>query len=98
MQNHFVLLGRKCAREKVATFLYTLAVRFAGADANSATFRLPMTRAEIGDYLGLTIETVSRTLTKLRIAGIIDLPHSSTVEIWDLRRLEKLADKEGERF
>lgn len=98
MQNHFVLLGRKCAQEKVATFLYTLAVRFAGRDAVSASFHLPMTRAEIGDYLGLTIETVSRTLTKLRIAGVIDLPQSSKVEIRDLRRLEKLTDKDGERF
>ncbi|MBI1291454.1 helix-turn-helix domain-containing protein [bacterium] len=91
MQDHFVLLGRKCAQEKVASFLSALGARYATEGADTVTFRLPMTRSEIGDYLGLTIETVSRTMTKLRIAGAINLPNPATVEVLSRRRLERLA-------
>lgn len=100
MQDHFVLLGRKCAKEKVASFLFALAKRYGGKSESdkSVTFRLPMSRAEIADYLGLTIETVSRTMTKLRIAGVINLPHSSTVEIPNLEKLEELAGNEDHSF
>lgn len=91
MQNHFVLLGRKCAKEKVASFLHALAVRYKQDGAQTVSFRLPMSRTEIADYLGLTIETVSRTITKLRIAGVIDLPHSSTVEVRNIKKLEAVA-------
>ena len=50
-----------------------------------------MTRADIADFLSLTVETVSRTFTKLRQSGIIDLVHSSLVVIKDRRALEQLA-------
>ena len=52
---------------------------------------LPMTRADIADYLGLTIETVSRTLTALRSDGIIEVPAPSLVLIRERNRLELLA-------
>jgi len=52
---------------------------------------LPMTRADIGDFLGLTIETVSRTFTKLRQLGIIDLAQSARVRVLDIGALEGLA-------
>ena len=52
---------------------------------------LPMTRVDIGDYLGLTIETVSRTLSKLKRAGIISLPRTSLVVIRQLVELEAIA-------
>ena len=52
---------------------------------------LPMTRVDIGDYLGLTIETVSRTLSKLKRAGIISLPRTSLVVIRQLAELEAIA-------
>jgi CRP/FNR family transcriptional regulator len=56
---------------------------------------LPMTRADIGDFLGLTIETVSRTFTKLRTLGLIELPQTNRVRIVELDELEKLADGDG---
>jgi CRP/FNR family transcriptional regulator len=54
-------------------------------------FALPMTRADLADYLGLTIETVSRTLTKLRKDGLIDIPSSTDMVIRDREALEDLA-------
>ena len=53
---------------------------------------LPMTRLDIADYLGLTIETVSRTLSKFRRNGLIDLPRATTVDLKDADRLAFLAD------
>ena len=53
-----------------------------------------MTRADIGDFLGLTIETVSRTFTKLRAMGLIELVHSSEVKLIDIDALKSLADGE----
>jgi CRP/FNR family transcriptional regulator len=52
---------------------------------------LPMRRADIADLLGLTIETVSRTITKLRTMGVIKVAHASAISITDLDRLEELA-------
>ncbi|MDR3460976.1 MAG: helix-turn-helix domain-containing protein [Beijerinckiaceae bacterium] len=69
-QDHALLLGKKSAREKVSTFVLDLAERL----ASDKTIDLPMSRMDIADYLGLTIETVSRTLTQLQRDGIIDLP------------------------
>jgi CRP-like cAMP-binding protein len=59
--------------------------------ADPTRIALPMTRADIADFLSLTIETVSRTFTKLRLAGIIDLAQSSLVVIRDKNALERLA-------
>jgi CRP/FNR family transcriptional regulator len=53
-----------------------------------------MTRADIGDFLGLTIETVSRTFTKLKTLGLIELPLSNRVRLVDIDELETLADGE----
>ncbi len=55
-----------------------------------------MTRTDIADFLGLTIETVSRTFTKLKLAGLIDLPHSSCVRLLDVERLRGLEGGEAE--
>lgn len=64
-QDQMLLLGRKTAEEKVAAFLVNLRTRYARIGPMSVTVPLPMGRQDIADYLGLTIETVSRTLTKL---------------------------------
>ncbi len=96
MQDHFVMLGRKTALEKLASFLIALGRRHVDAQGIPATFHLPMTRVDIGDYLGLTIETVSRCLKKLRIAGAIDLPQPQTVVIRDFELLCDLAESEDD--
>lgn len=86
-----VTLGRKTAAEKVASFLYLIATHIDPLQAGSArsvTFDLPLTRADIADFLGLTVETVSRQLTKLRTDKIIEVTNNRHVVIPDLDRLE----------
>jgi CRP/FNR family transcriptional regulator len=80
-QEQMLLLGRKTAREKVATFLVVLWKRLAAKGDKSPTFALPMSRSDIADYLGLTIETVSRTLTGFKREGLIALPDANHVSI-----------------
>ena len=68
-QEHLLVVGRQNAAERVATFLLDMAER----QGDPQCFDLPMSRADIGDYLGLTIETVSRVFSRLRAEGIIRL-------------------------
>ena len=68
-QDHMLLLGRKTAQEKIATFLLDMALRTSGSNRCD----LPMQRSDIADHLWLTIETVSRTLTQLVRDGVIEL-------------------------
>lgn len=86
-QDHLLVLGRKNAQERVATFLLDLASR-SGAAANEVI--LPMSRQDIADYLGLTIETVSRTLTHLEERAAIALPSSRRVVLRDRHALRQL--------
>ncbi|WP_458098345.1 Crp/Fnr family transcriptional regulator [Roseomonas sp. WA12] len=79
-----LMLGRKTAEEKVASFLLDMAGHLAGRALRSTdevTFDLPLTRMQIADVLGLTIETVSRQMTKLKREGLINLPSGRTVTI-----------------
>jgi CRP/FNR family transcriptional regulator, nitrogen fixation regulation protein len=69
-QDHMLLLGRKSALEKIATFILDMSERVSDEDA----IALPMSRADIADHLGLTIETVSRSLTELERRGVIEVP------------------------
>lgn len=91
-QDQMLLLGRKTAREKVATFLLRLSQRSLRAGGCSSPVGLPMSRADIADYLGLTIETVSRTFTQLKRDGIIGLPASDHCIINDWTALKELAE------
>jgi len=91
-RDQLLSLGRKSAAEKLATFLLRISRRNARENQNDTQLYLPMTRAEIGDYLGLTIETVSRNMTRLRVAGIIRLEGKSRVQILNLEKLAELAN------
>jgi CRP/FNR family transcriptional regulator, anaerobic regulatory protein len=88
-QDRMLLLGRKSATEKVASFLLLMADRHGNVGMNEVD--VPMTRSDIADYLGLTIETVSRTLTKLRQDGFIALATPARIALLDRDRLEELA-------
>jgi CRP/FNR family nitrogen fixation transcriptional regulator len=74
-----MLLGRKSAAERVGSFLLEMAVR---APAENGT-DLPMSRIDIADYLGLTIETVSRTLTQLERERLISIPTARRIVLHD---------------
>lgn len=84
-----LLLGRKSAEEKVASFLIALSARTAGG---AGVIHLPMSRQDMADYLGLTIETVSRTLTRLRQDGLIALLRPQHVLLLEPERLQALAE------
>lgn len=91
-QEQMLLLGRKTAREKVLSFLLLRAQHDHDLDeAESAALDLPMSRSDIADYLGLTIETVSRTFTALKEEGLIDLPSAQHVVLPSLEAAEAAA-------
>lgn len=95
-QQQFVLLGRKTATERLASFLILLARRAAkipGREPNLV--KLPMSRSDIADYLGLTKETVSRVLSALRRDRLIRLRAVEEIEIVDAEGLEQLAECAG---
>jgi CRP/FNR family transcriptional regulator len=86
--------GQRSATERVVGFLLAFSRRNERNGQDPSDFELPMTRADIGDFLGLTIETVSRTFTKLRTLGLIELPQSNRVKLANIDELESLADGE----
>jgi CRP/FNR family transcriptional regulator len=90
-QEQMLLLGRKTARERLASFLVMQSRQGMPSGQSRQRFRLPMTRSDIADYLGLTIETVSRTLTRLRAEGMIAIMSQSELAIRDAVALEGLA-------
>lgn len=83
--------GHRSACERVAAFLLALSRRNRRSGKAAAIVDLPMTRADIGDFLGLTIETVSRTLTKFKSRGLIDLPQSARLHLVNMMELERIA-------
>jgi CRP/FNR family transcriptional regulator len=90
-----LLLGRKTAEEKIASFLLALARRQGDSAQPARVLKLPMSRQDMGDYLGLTIETVSRTMTRLRQDGLIALRSPQQVVLQQLSTLETLAEGAG---
>jgi CRP/FNR family nitrogen fixation transcriptional regulator len=87
-QDHVVLLGRKSACERLASLLLDLDER-AG---NPRTLDVPMSRQDMADYLGLTIETVSRTLTQLQAEGLIEIPVSRRIVLRDRAALADMVE------
>lgn len=90
-QEQLLLLGRKTAEERLVSFLILLSQNQVRRGLVADPITLPMTRSDIADYLGLTIETVSRTLSSLKKKGLIELEDTTHVHLVDRDRLEDLA-------
>lgn len=88
-QQMMLLLNRKTAEQKLATFLSQLAQRYASRGFSGSEFRLTMTRSDIGNYLGLTVETISRLLSKLDKEQLIQV-NGKLISINDKTALSKL--------
>jgi CRP-like cAMP-binding protein len=91
-QNHLVILGRQSALERVAGFLLQLMAR--NKEGNAMTLDVPTTRQDIADYLGLTIETVCRMLTRLKTGGAIAIPDRHTIVVRNAAALRRAAEPE----
>ncbi|MBB4067233.1 helix-turn-helix domain-containing protein [Gellertiella hungarica] len=85
-QEHLLVIGRQCAMERIAAFFLDMAERQGDEDI----IELPMPRLDIADYLGLTIETVSRTFAKMRSSGLISLQGTRTVRLAKRELLQDL--------
>ena len=85
-ENHMLLLGRKTAMERVAAFLLEMDRRLSAA----AMMALPMCRRDIGDYLGLTLETVSRALSELHDRGILELSGARQIILRNRQHLRSM--------
>ena len=94
MENHLTVLGRQTAKERVISFLLSLADRI-GLDEDDLV-DVPMNRQDIADYLGLTNETVCRELSALKRAGLIETPNHRQFILSDTEALQALADGEEE--
>lgn len=86
-QEHLLVLGRQNSVERVAAFLLEMSERQGGLQQ----VELPMSRLDIADYLGLTIETVSRVFSRLKRNGVIRLPSLRSVEIVRWQTLQNMA-------
>ncbi len=86
-EEHMLVLGRKGAAERLAWFLLDMSDRIPAP----RTVELPMSRQDIADFLGLTIETVSRTMTQLQDESLIELASCRTVVLRDREALADLA-------
>lgn len=87
-----LITGQRSAIERVVGFLLAFSRRNGRNGQDPTLIDLPMTRTDIGDFLGLTIETVSRTFSKLKAQGLIELPQSNRVRLVDVDELECLAE------
>ena len=91
-QEQMILLGRKTAQERLASFLLSLVQRQERLGHDGKAIRLTMTRTDIADFLGLTTETVSRTFTAFRAAGLIELDGTTLVRVLDRAGLTAIAE------
>jgi len=94
MQDHFMMLGCKSAREKTASFLSVLAQRTGTKLGAYTEIKLPMSRSDIADFLGLTTETVCRTISQLRSAKVIALEDPHVIVVLKPEALLALAESD----
>ncbi len=94
-REHLFTVSQCTAAERVAAFLLALSRRNARRGDDPAEIVLPMTRTDIADFLGLTIETVSRTFSKFRADGLIELEHCILVTLRDFDALAEVASGSG---
>ena len=90
----FRALNTKCAVARVALMLVGLSQRFQARRYSASSYRLPMTRGDIGNYLGLEIETISRALSALHAAGAVEIA-GREVHINDLALLKRISQQAG---
>ncbi len=90
-QDRLLLLGRKTAVERLATFLLAMAERTCTEQGDDREVDLPMSRGDIADYLGLTVETVSRVLSQLRSTKVIDLPSATHIVFLKQQALREMS-------
>ena len=90
-EEHMLLLGRKTASERVASFLLEMDTRM----QMSGGINLPMTRRDIADYLGLTLETVSRTVSQLQVSGMVALSNARQIKVQRRAKLQALGAEEA---
>jgi CRP/FNR family transcriptional regulator len=93
-QDQMLLLGRKTAEERIASFLVMVAKRMSQDAAPVREVELPMSRLDMADFLGLTVETISRVLSKLKASGVISLPSSHRVVLNKMSGLHRVAGEE----
>ena len=91
-QEQMLLLGRKTAKEKIASFLMMLSERQVARGQKPDPVGIPMSRTDIGDYLGLTTETVSRTFTQFKTSHLISLQPGNKVQLSNQEKLESIAE------
>jgi len=91
-REHVLCVGQRGASERLATFFVILSRRNEQRGNDPQTITLPMTRADIADFLGLTIETVSRTFSKLSRHGLIQIDQITTIRLRNTGKLQRLAE------
>ncbi|HHL45661.1 MAG TPA: fumarate/nitrate reduction transcriptional regulator Fnr [Gammaproteobacteria bacterium] len=100
-ETHTVLLGKKSAEERLAAYLFSISSRYHRRGFSASEFYLSMSRNDIGNYLGLAVETVSRMFTRFQEDGLLSVERKHII-IHDLTRLKTLAgavpSKCGEQF
>jgi len=87
-QDHALIVARQGAAERLAGFL----IGYAGQTGQDEVFDLPMTRQDIADYLGLTIHTVSRTLSQMQAEGLVELESLRRIRLTDIAGLHAVND------
>lgn len=91
-QEQMLLLGRKTAKERLCSFLLSLSQRTELKGNDPSVISVPMSRSDIADYLGLTMETVSRNFTQLKTSGVIQLREGGVVFLPDRDQLAVMAE------